>query len=192
MFVFEIFYTPVLCRHILLRRALKRHFPGSPNSDLFGIVPGISTSWNCFNFHPIDNCEVMVEVRKFCCCASNLVCAKVLGSIGIALTILNLVKWIIDVILIGFVEIMALPLVGYLVALVSNICLVVGAYKKNTSLLLVWLILACIGLLLYIGIFILACLSGALVLIFSYLIAIGLGIWTILVVYGASQEIKYC
>ena len=134
----------------------------------------------------------MVEVRKFCCCASNLVCAKVLGSIGIALTILNLVKWIIDVILIGFVEIMALPLVGYLVALVSNICLVVGAYKKNTSLLLVWLILACIGLLLYIGIFILACLSGALVLIFSYLIAIGLGIWTILVVYGASQEIKYC
>ena len=37
------------------------------------------------------------EVRKYCCCASNLVCSKVLGIIGIIFTIYNLASWIIAV-----------------------------------------------------------------------------------------------
>ena len=139
----------------------------------------------------------MVEVRKFCCCASNLLCAEILGGIGIALVFINLAFWIVAVIAAsgtahGFQPVMALPLVNYLISLVANLCLVIGASKKNKSLLLVWLVLASIALLLYIAIFILACLVSNVAGIISYLIAIGLTIWTILVVYGAYQEIKYC
>ena len=132
------------------------------------------------------------DVRKYCCCASNLVCSKILGIIGIVLTIYNLAAWIIAVNNIeepnnGFQPIMALPLVDYLLSLLANTCLVAGATKRNKNLLMVWLVLAMIALFGKIGFFFLAASLGEII---SCLLAVGLTIWTILVVYGAVQEIK--
>ena len=132
------------------------------------------------------------EVRKYCCCASNLVCSKILGVIGIIFSIYNLASWIIAVNNIqdtddGFQPIMALPLVDYLLSLLANICLVVGSTKRNKNLLLLWIVLAVIALLGKIGLVFLATTSAEII---SWLIVVGLTIWTILVVYGAIQEIK--
>ena len=132
------------------------------------------------------------EVRKYCCCASNLVCSKILGVIGIIFSIYNLASWIIAVNNIqdtddGFQPIMALPLVDYLLSLLANICLVVGSTKRNKNLLLLWIVLAVIALLGKIGLVFLATTSAEII---SCLIVVGLTTWTILVVYGAIQEIK--
>ena len=91
------------------------------------------------------------EPRKYCCCASNLVCSKILGAIGIVLTGFNLASWIVAVNNVpdtnsGFQPIMAVPLVDYLLSLLANICLVVGASKRCKNLLMVWIVLALMAL----------------------------------------------
>ena len=134
----------------------------------------------------------MSEVTQYCFFCSNLLSAKILGGIGIAGTVINLIRWIILVANLKtvFHPILVLPLVFYMISLISNTCLVVGATKKKKPFLTVWFLLSTIALVLCLVVFVKACVDGDRGTIGIYFLEIGLLIWTMLVVQGACEEIK--
>ena len=133
----------------------------------------------------------MSEVTRYCFCCSNLLSAKILGGLSIAATVINQIRWVILVASLKvFHPILVLPLVFYMISVISNTCLVVGATKKKKLFLTVWFVLSTIALVLCLFAFVKACVDGDQGTIGTYFIVIGLTIWTMLVVQGACEEIK--
>ena len=129
--------------------------------------------------------------RKYCFCASNLFCSKILGSIGILVVMINFALWILTVI--GaqrFHPVFVLPLIINWVALLANICLIVGAVKRKQSLLLVWICLSIVSLLLNLVVFIIACVNRDGVSIVSNLGSILITLWCSVIVFGAYKELS--
>ena len=168
------------------------------NSHLYPFVNQRPLSHRCNNRHSITSItsmflesQDMSEVTRYCFCCSNLLSAKILGGLGIAATVINLIRWVILVASLKvFHPILVLPLVFYMISVISNTCVVVGATKKKKSFLTVWFVLSTIALVLCLFAFVKACVDGDQGTIGTYFIVIGLTTWTMLVVQGACEEIK--
>ena len=133
----------------------------------------------------------MAEVRKYFCCTDNLTGCKIIGGIQIALNaILLIFSVVFNVVLanhqqantgpIAFLAIFIAVLLGLM--LLCAIFLVVAAYKRSATMLMVWIILNGIGIaFLFLGLF-----FGAI----PNLITIGIALWAELIAIGARQEVK--
>ena len=131
------------------------------------------------------------EVRRYFCCTDNLTGCKIIGGIQIALNAISLIFSIIalNVVLaktnsglIAFLAIFLTVLLGLM--LLCAIFLVVAAYKRSATMLMVWIILNGIGIaFLFLGLFFG---RGDI----PNLISIGIAIWAELIAIGARQEVK--
>ena len=135
----------------------------------------------------------MAEVRKYFCCTDNLTGCKIIGGIQIALNaILLIFSVVFNVVLanhqqpntglIAFIAIFLAVLLG--LELLCAIFLVVAAYKRSATMLMVWIILNGIGIaFLFLGLFFG---RGDI----PNLITIGIALWAELIAIGARQEVK--
>ena len=133
----------------------------------------------------------MAEVRKYFCCTDNLTGCKIIGGIQIALNAISLIFSIValNVVLakantglIAFLAIFLVVLLGLM--LLCAIFLVVAAYKRSATMLMVWIILNGIGIaFLFLGLFF----GGGDI---PNLITIGIALWAELIAIGARQEVK--
>ena len=127
-----------------------------------------------------------------CCCESNVKAAFVLGIIFIVLSILNCFKKDEDG---GHLY----NIIGGIIGVLINGLLVFGAHTRNSTAILVWMVLAiieCIILGIVIVLFIIAITyAGFFHWIIALVVAIYAGIilfiiWTIVVAKNARREIK--
>ena len=133
----------------------------------------------------------MAEVRRYFCCTDNLTGCKIIGGIQIALNAISLIFSIValNVVLakantglIAFLAIFLVVLLGLM--LLCAIFLVVAAYKRSATMLMVWIILNGIGIaFLFLGLFFG---RGDI----PNLITIGIALWAELIAIGARQEVK--
>ena len=127
-------------------------------------------------------------VTQFCCCCENVKAAKILGIIGVIFhAILTLYFGYACFESYRFEPILVMVLVAGLTGLFANVSLVYGLMKKKQSLVLVWIVFACVNCILLI---VRLSMEGREDKKFRDIIGLGFFIWQFLTVYGAYQEIK--
>ena len=147
----------------------------------------------------------MGEVRRYFCCTDNITGCKILGGIQLVYCIIAL---ILAIVLFSAVSVSnadkenldedeaALVTIAWVIALVVlvftglgllvPIILIVGAVKRNSCLLMTYVILNGLAIPFHVyGIF-----TGTVAAIFEHLIGLGIGIWVTLVAAGGYQEVK--